>query len=35
MHGDGCAAGADCIIAINLMGKHDFIPKKEAAPATR
>ena len=28
IHGDGCLAGGDCIIAIQLLGKHDFIPKK-------
>lgn len=29
MHGDACVAGGgDCIIAIQLHGKHDFIPKK-------
>jgi hypothetical protein len=28
MHGDACLPGGDCIIAIQLHGKHDFIPKK-------
>jgi hypothetical protein len=32
-HGDTCAAGTDCILLLNVLGKFDLIPAKGAAPA--
>lgn len=32
-HVSKCAAGADCVVMIHMIGKFDFVPMKEKSPA--